>query len=52
MSDITTQQPSETPEELKGLHRGLLLVSAFFFLYLIVESVVLIPYLFVRYGFH
>lgn len=52
MSDTNTQKMSETPEELKGLHRALLFVAAFFFFYLIVESVVLIPYLFVRYGFH
>ena len=46
------QQLSESPEEYKGLHRALLYVATFFFIYLILESVFLIPTLFIRYGFH
>ena len=52
MNDTDTQKLSESPDEFKGLHRALLFVAAFFFFYLIVESTVLIPYLFIRYGFH
>ena len=43
---------SESPNEYKGLHRALLYMAGFFFAYLIVEATVMIPYLFVRYGFH
>lgn len=50
--DKTPPTTSETPDEYKGLHRALLYVAGFFFLYLIVESVVLIPALFMRYGVH
>lgn len=50
--DKNQPTPSETPDEYKGLHRALLYVAGFFFLYLIVESAVLIPALFMRYGFH
>ena len=43
---------NESPDEFKGLHRVLLFVAAFFFFYLIVEPVILIPGLFMRYGMH
>lgn len=49
---MNDNQLSESPEEYKGLHRALLFVAGFFFIYLILESVILIPTLFVRYGFH
>lgn len=45
-------QQGETPEEYRGLHRALLIVAGIFFVYLILESVFLIPTLFIRYGFH
>ena len=34
------------------MHRSLLAVAIFFFLYLIVEAAILIPMLFTRYGMH
>ena len=51
MSEKNSLQ-GETPDEYRGLHRILLFVAGFFFVYLILESVFLIPTLFVRYGFH
>lgn len=50
--DDSNNKLSETPDEYKGLHRILLGVGAFFFIYLILEAVILIPTLFIRYGFH
>lgn len=43
---------SESPDEYKGLHRILMYVAGFFFIYLIVEATFLIPFLFTRYGMH
>lgn len=44
--------PSESPDEYKGLHRALMFVAGFFFIYLIIEATFLIPFLFTRYGMH
>lgn len=43
---------SETPDEYRGLHRVLLGLATFFFVYLIVEGMILVPLLFTRYGLH
>lgn len=54
MSKLPKKTPSasESPDEFKGLHRALMFVAVFFFIYLIVEATVLIPFLFMRYGMH
>jgi hypothetical protein len=41
---------SESPEEYRGMHRVLMAISAFFFVYLVVEGVFLVPWLLIRYG--
>ena len=43
---------SEVPDELRTLHRVLLAVGLFFFVYLVVEGAILVPLLFARYGLH
>lgn len=43
---------SEVPAELRTLHRVLLAVGLFFFVYLVVEGAILVPLLFARYGLH
>lgn len=52
MTDSRPPKRSETPPEFRGMHRGLIVVAIFFFLYLIVEAAFLIPLLFTRYGMH
>lgn len=43
---------SETPSELRTMHRSLFAVAVFFWVYLIIQAIVLIPALFTRYGMH
>lgn len=38
--------------EHRGLHRVLLGVAAFFYIYLVIEGAILVPFMLVRYGLH
>lgn len=40
----------ETPAQFKGLHKFLMAVATFFFVWLVVEGFFLIPWLLIRYG--
>jgi hypothetical protein len=40
----------ETPPEFRNLHRALFVVAAFFFIYLVVEAIVMMPYFIVHFG--
>lgn len=42
----------ETPAQFRVLHRFLIAIAVVFFVWLIVEGAVLVPWLFIRYGFH
>jgi hypothetical protein len=42
----------ETPAQFRVLHRVLIAIAVVFFVWLIVEGAVLVPWLFIRYGFH
>ena len=41
-----------TPDEFKGLHKFMMWVVGFFFIYLVLEACFLLPYCFLRYGMH
>jgi len=42
----------ETPAQFRVLHRFLIAIAVVLFVWLIVEGAVLVPWLFIRYGFH
>lgn len=55
MSDISAdgvriQKRPETPPEWETLHKWLLRVCLVFFVWLVVEGALLVPYLIARYG--
>ena len=50
--DQKKQTISETPEEFGAMHKTLMGIASFFFVYLIIEAILLIPALFLRYGVH
>lgn len=43
---------NETPEEFQGLHKIMLAVATFFFIYLVVEGMFIVPFFLIRYGLH
>lgn len=43
---------SESPKEFQRPHRILLGIGTFFFIYLVIEGIVIVPGLFTRYGWH
>jgi hypothetical protein len=40
----------ETPEGYERLHKGLMIVASFFFIYLVIEALVMMPYFIINYG--
>jgi hypothetical protein len=42
----------ETPAQFRVLHKALVSIAIVFFVWLIVEGAVLVPWLFIRYGLH
>jgi hypothetical protein len=48
----TPKTQNESPEELQGAHKVLLGIATFFFIYLVVEGMIIVPGLFSRYGWH